>query len=324
MVIDATNTSIRTRAAILSLVVGVLILALKMFAWLKTGSATVLSDALESVVHVAATGFMFFFFRWSMQPADPEHPYGHGRAAPLSVGFEGGMVLLAGVAVAWEAVSGLWSDHPPKSLDSGLILIGMAAAINLVLGLYLVQVGRRTNSQVLVADGQHVLSDVWTSAGTLAGVGLLSFIRDPWWLVVLDGLIALVLAGVIVVTAISLIRQSIGSLMDEADRALLQKIVDSVAEIRDPAWVDIHQLRCRRSGDHVFVDFHLTVPAHWTILQGHAAVDRLEHHVLQRLGTQGSVLVHLDYPHLPDGTPLEGEALRPIPLNVDQATRTKG
>lgn len=313
----------RGRAAMLSLGVGVVMLVLKMGAWMMTGSATVLSDALESVVHVAATSFMFFFFRWSQQPADPEHPYGHGRAAPISVGFEGGMVLLAGVAVAWEAVSGLWAGHPPGRLDYGLLLIGLAAAINLVLGLHLVRVGRRTKSQVLVADGQHVLSDVWTSAGTLAGVGLMFFIHDPRWLVIVDGGIALILAGVIVVTAVSLIRESIGSLMDEADRGLLQQIIDSITEIRDPAWVDVHELRCRRSGDQLFVDFHLTVPAEWTILQGHAAVDQLETHVLKRLGTGGAVLVHLDYPHHPDGTPIPLAELRCVPLTVEQAIRTK-
>jgi cation diffusion facilitator family transporter len=308
---------VRRRAATISLVVGILMLGIKMGAYVATGSATVLSDALESVVHVVATGFMFWCFRLSMTPPDEDHPYGHGRAEPLSVGFEGGMVAVAGLAIAWEALRGLWSGDAPGELGIGLWLIAAAAAINLVLGWYLVRVGRSTGSSLLVADGQHVLSDVWTSLGVLLGVGVMCLVPDHRIRAWIDGGVALLLAAFIVWTASKLIREAIAALLDEADPALLKRIMGAIDEIRDPRWVDVHQLRCRTAGDHVFVDFHLTVPGSWSVREGHDAVERLEGHLLSRLGRPGSVLIHLDYPHDDEHRPevlkrrAEGSGLHP-------------
>ena len=290
-------SAVRRRAATISLAVGVLMLVIKMGAYLATGSATVLSDALESVVHVVATGFMFWCFQLSMTPPDADHPYGHGRAEPLSVGFEGGMVAVAGLAIAWEAIHGLWTGEAPGELGIGLWLIAAAAVINLVLGWYLVRVGRTTGSSLLVADGQHVLADVWTSLGVLAGVGVMCLVSDQRLRSWIDGGVALLLAGFIVWTASKLIREAIAALLDEADPELLKRILAAIDEIRDPRWVDVHQLRCRTAGDQVFVDFHLTVPGEWTVREGHEAVERLEQHLLAKLGRSGSVLIHLDYPH---------------------------
>ncbi len=305
----------RKRAATLSLIVGLAMLGLKMGAYVITGSATVLSDALESVVHVVATGFFFWCFRLSASPPDAEHPYGHGRAEPLSIGFEGGMVALAGLAIAWEAVSGLIRHREADDLGIGLWLIAAAALINLGLGLHLVRTGRRTRSAMLEADGQHVLSDVWTSLGVLAGVGLMLVVPDVRTRAWIDGGVALALAAFMVWAASRLIRTSISALLDEADPALLQRIVAAIAEIRDPRWLDVHQLRCRTAGDHVFVDFHLTVPAEWSVRQGHDAVERLEQHVLERLERPGSVLIHLDY----DKTGIGGQS----PLSVPVATASQ-
>jgi cation diffusion facilitator family transporter len=302
----------RRRAATLSLGVGVLMLVLKMGAYLLTGSAVILSDALESVVHVVATGFMFWCFRLSETPPDEDHPYGHGRAEPLSIGFEGGMVALAGLAIAWQAIAGLWQAKAPEDLGIGLWLIGAAALINLALGLHLVRTGRRTSSAILVADGQHVLSDVWTSIGVVVGVGLMILIPDHRVRVWLDGAIALLLAGYIVWVASQLIRESFAALLDEADPKLLERIVTAIGEIRDPRWIDVHQLRCRTAGDRVFVDFHLTVPGDWTVREGHDAVELLEHHVLEQLGRPGAVLIHLDYHERVGG--------EPTPLSVAVAT----
>lgn len=311
----------RWRAATISLVVGCVMLGLKMGAYVLTGSATILSDALESVVHVVATGFMFWCFRFSAAPPDAEHPYGHGRAEGLSIGFEGGMVALAGLAIAWEAVLSMWHGVQPTDLGLGLWLIAVAAGINLVLGSYLVRTGRRTGSPLLIADGQHVLADVWTSVGVLVGVGTMLVIGDRPWRSWIDGLVAVVLAGYMVWVAAKLIRSAFAVLLDQTDPVLLQRILDAIAEIREPEWIDVHALRCRTSGDHVFVDFHLTVPADWTVQEGHRAIERLEHHVLAKLGRPGAVLVHLDYPHHADSTPMPLAALRPQPLTVATATQ---
>lgn len=318
------DQSARRRAATLSLVVGVAILGLKMTAWVMTGSATILSDALESVVHVIATAFMFGFFIWSQRPPDDDHPYGHGSAAHLSIGFEGGMILLAGLAVLWQAGNALWSGRQPEDLGWGLGLVGAAAAINLVLGLYLIRTGRRTRSEILVADGQHVLSDVWTSTGVVVGVGVMVFIPVGPWRGWIDGGLAVILAGIIIGTAVMLIRKAISGIMDEADQAKIHTVVAALAEIREPEWLDVHNLRLRSAGDRVFVDFHMTVPGNWSIERAHQSMDRIEEHVLAKLQAEGTVLVHLDYPHLHgDPTPIPPEQWLATPLTAELATRWK-
>jgi cation diffusion facilitator family transporter len=323
-VIDPTLVRDRRRAATLSLVVGGLVLALKMTAWVITGSATILSDALESVVHVVATGFMFGFFMWSQQPPDDDHPYGHGSAAHLSIGFEGGMIFLAGLAVLWQAGAALWTGRRPEELTHGLWLVGIAAAVNLFLGIYLVRTGRRTRSDILVADGQHVLSDVWTSGGVLLGVALMTVIPVGPWRGWVDGGLAILLAGIILFTAIRLIRQAISGIMDTADQTKIATVVSALAEIREPEWLDVHNLRLRSAGDRVFVDFHMTVPGDWSIERAHQSMDRIEEHVLAKLQAQGTVLVHLDYPHLPgDPTPIAAHDWKQIPLTTELATRWK-
>lgn len=314
----------RRRAATTSLVVGFVMLGLKMGAFIATGSSVILSDALESVVHVVATGFMFWCFQLSATPPDDEHPYGHGRAEGLSVGFEGGMVALAGLAIAWEALRGMWRGVQPTDLGLGLWLIASAAAINLALGLYVVRTGRQTGSSLLIADGQHVLADVWTSLGVLAAVATMLVVPDPKWRSWIDGTVAVVLAGYMVWVAARLIRSAFAALLDAVDPVLVQRILDAIAEIREPEWIDVHALRCRTSGDHVYVDFHLTVPSTWTVEEAHRAIDRLEHHVLQRLGRPGAVLVHLDYPHSDDKTLLPLTALRSQPFTVSTATKSTG
>jgi cation diffusion facilitator family transporter len=289
---------LRFRAALLSLLVGLVMLGLKMSAWLLTGSATVLSDALESVVHVAAVGFMFWCFRFASAPPDREHPYGHGKAEYLSIGFEGGAIVLAAGAIIWEAVAGLIAGHQPQRVDLGFWLIVLAVVINLALGSWLVHVGRKTRSAILEADGQHVLSDVWTSLGVIIGVAVLWLMpADHPARVWIDSGVAIVLALFILWIGSRLVRQAMRGLLDEADPEMVAKVVDAINAIRDPAWRDIHNLRLRRSGDAIYVDFHLVVPSLWSVAAAHAAVEKLEHHILGVLGAHGSVLIHLDHPH---------------------------
>ncbi len=314
----------RHRAALLSLIVGFVMLGIKMGAYLATGSAAILSDALESVVHVAATGFMFYCFRLAALPPDANHPYGHGKAEHLSVGFEGGMIMLAALGIIWQAGLNLYhGDHHIEEINLGFWLILSAAMINLLLALFLLRVGRRTHSGILIADGQHVLSDVWTSLGVLIGVGMMWFVENDHRRALIDSICAISIAVFIFYTAGKLIRRAIAGLLDEVDSKLLRRVVDAINEIREPNWIDIHNLRLRSSGDITHIDFHLTVPGDWTIAQGHAAEERLERHILQRLATGGSVMVHLDYPHDGDHTPTSVPIGPPEPLTVANATRLK-
>jgi cation diffusion facilitator family transporter len=315
---------IRYRAALLSLMVGLVMLALKMGAYLVTGSATVLSDALESVVHVVAVVFMFWSFRFASAPPDANHPYGHGKAEFLSVGFEGGAIVLAALAIIWEAVVGLIHGHAPVEMDIGLALIVAAAGINLALGLFLVRVGRRTRSTILTADGEHVLSDVWTSAGVVAGVLIMRFLPDERLRAWCDGVVAIALAVFILVVGGRLMRQAFGGLLDEVDPKAVTRVVDAINEIRDPAWRDVHNLRLRVSGDSTFVDFHLVVPSLWSVAAAHSAVETLEAHILRRLGAKGAVMIHLDHPHADPAIGMDPPADEDTgPFTVAQATRFK-
>ena len=325
----------RFRAAMLSLLTGLVMLGLKMGAYLLTGSATVLSDALESVVHVAAVSFMFWCFRFSSAPPDAEHPYGHGKAEYLSIGFEGGAIVLAAAAIVWEAVSSLIVGHQPQQVDVGLGLIVIAAVINFCLGTWLLRVGRRTKSAILVADGQHVLSDVWTSLGVIVGVGLIWLLPEhsPWraWL---DGGVAILLALFILWVGWRLVRQAMRGLLDEVDPHAVERVVSAINQIRDPAWHDVHNLRLRVSGDFTYVDFHLVVPSLWSVAAAHAAVEHLEQHILATLGAKGAVMIHLDHPHEETTSGAEKSSepsvsafpLAPFsvaPFSVAQATRFK-
>ncbi|MBA3686461.1 MAG: cation transporter, partial [Planctomycetes bacterium] len=264
----------RVLAAGLSVGVGLAMLVIKLGAWLITASTVILSDALESVVHVGATLFMYFCMRWSLRPPDEDHPYGHGRAEHVSVAVEGGMVATTALAVFWAAGRSLWLGPEVHEAQTGLWLTAAAAVINLLLGFYLLDAARRTRSGILMADARHVLSDVWTSVAAIGGLAAV-------WatgLQILDPLVAIVLGTVVLFTGVRLARGAVSGLMDAADTELLTTVVDAINDIRQPDWIDCHKLRVRVAGDLVYVDFHLVVPAEWTVEQAHAAIERLEQH----------------------------------------------
>jgi cation diffusion facilitator family transporter len=313
----------RSRAAQVSLAVSFAMLAIKMGAYLATASATVLSDALESVVHVAATVFMFVCFKLIQAPPDSSHPYGHGKAEHLSVGFEGGMILLAALAIIWQAIQDLVRPgHELSELDIGAWLIGSAAALNLLLGLYLLHVGKSTRSRILAADGKHVLTDVWTSVGVLISLALMVSTRNAHTRLLLDSGCAVVIASIIIITAAKLIRSAVSGLLDGADPKMLAQVVSAINEIRQPDWIDIHNLRLRSSGDITHIDFHMTVPGAWTVAHGHGVEETIERHLLDRLGTRGSVMIHFDYPHQ-DGSTDVTPPPQAIPSEVTVATATR-
>ncbi len=171
---------LRLRAGLISLVVGVGLLGAKYLAYLWTGSTAVLSDALESIVNVLAAIFALGGLVFAGRPADRNHPYGHGKIEFFTAGFEGGLIAFAAVLILWQAFQGLLHGVVVRNLDHGLLLVLAAGLVNLLLGLYLVRTGRRTSSLTLVADGQHVLSDAWTSAGIVVGLLLVRFTGLTW------------------------------------------------------------------------------------------------------------------------------------------------
>ena len=290
---------LRRKAILASIIVGVVLLAVKFAAALLTGSTAILSDALESIINVVASVFALYSIILSAQPPDRSHPYGHGKIEPFSAGFEGALIILAALAILWRAGEGFFFPRPLTELDLGLLLVIAAAGVNAGLGYYLVRVGHRTHSLTLIADGRHILTDVYTSIGVVVGLGLV-------WLtgwVFLDHLTACAVAVNILFSGAGLVRQSVSHLMDEADERVLRDIVKALQNARRPEWIDLHHLRSWRSGNRHHIDFHLTLPRYWDLEQCHDAETDVESWLVERLGGQGEVLLHLD-PCTPHHCPL--------------------
>lgn len=280
----------RRLAAILSLVVGFGMLGGKWAAYLLTGSHAILSDALESVVHVAATAFALVSLIVSARPPDPKYPYGYGKIGYFSAGFEGGLIAIAALLIFYEAAQGFLLGEELTRLDLGLILIVAASVVNLALGLWLIAQGKRTGSLILVADGQHVLSDSYTSFGVVVGIALVWLTGWRW----LDPTVALIVGANILRTGVGLVREAYSGLMDRSDPELLDRIVATLEAARRPGWLDLHHLRAWQSGDRVFVDFHLVVPAEWTVSQVHDAQDYARDRLRDALGPAAEPIIHFD------------------------------
>jgi cation diffusion facilitator family transporter len=235
-----------------------------------------LSDAAESVIHLFATGFAGFSLWYAATPPDPDHPYGHGKIAYFASAVEGTLILIAAVIIAGMAVRDFIAGPDLRQLDTGLFLLGGLTAVNLALGWYLVRTGRRTNSLVLVSNGQHVLTDMWTSLGVIAGVGLVWATGVTWF----DPAVGLLVAANILWTASRLLRRSVYGLMDEADPDATQGLLDELTEAKaDGTIAEYHQVRHRRSGDQVWVEYHLMFPGDMSIREAHARSHKVEDRV---------------------------------------------
>ena len=266
----------RRRAMAVSMGVSFLMLAGKIVAATVTGSAAIFSDAAESVVHLFATGFASFSLWYAATPPDESHPYGHGKVAYFASAVEGVLILVAAVGIVWTSVHDLLTGAELHRLDVGVYLLSALTLINLALGWYLVRTGRRTNSIVLVSNGQHVLTDMWTSLGVVVGVGLVWLTGIRW----LDPVIALLVAANILWTAYGLIRRSIYGLMDKADREATKRILDVLGRAKEAGVIaDFHQVRHRRTGDEVWIEYHLMFPGDMTIHTAHEASHRVEDEV---------------------------------------------
>jgi len=273
-----------------SLGVGLVMLAIKVGAYALTGSAAILGDAAESVVHVGAVSFAFFSLRLSQKPADADHLYGHAKISFFSAGFEGAMILLAAAYIAYEAVAGWVRGLDLQNLGVGTLLTAGAMLINALLGTYLVRTGRRRGSLILVANGKHVLTDSWTSLGVI--VGLLLALATGWlpW----DPIAALAVAANIAVSGIGLIRQSVGGLMDVADEGVRRQILDTLERETRRLGIAFHGLRHRNLGDVHWVDVHLLFPGSTSVHEAHRAATEVEERVAAALASRARVTTHLE------------------------------
>jgi len=282
------------RAAVLSLSVGVVLLAIKFAAYFLTGSAAIFSDALESIVNVLASGFALYSIILAHAPADESHPYGHGKIEFLAAGFEGGMIILAAIVIAAQAIYDLYHKQQPEQVTYGIVLIGVAMIVNGAAGFYLIASGKRHGSYTLEADGKHLLADAVTSAAVLVALAVVHLFHAP----LADPIAAICIAIYITTMSVGLLRRSAAGLMDEqdlADDAVIRQILDSHVgtAAKDPHICSYHKLRHRHSGRYHWVDFHILVPAGLNIDQGHRIASNIEYEIEQALG-EGNATAHVE------------------------------
>lgn len=280
-----------------SVAVALAVLALKAVAYAVTGSVSLYSDALESVVNVVAAGVAWLAVRVASQPPDDKHPFGHTKAEYLAAVAEGALILFAAVEIARAAWARLAEPVAPEHLGVGVAVAVAATAINAAWAGVLVRGGRRHRSPALVADGRHLWTDVASTAGVLAGIGLASV--TGWWL--LDPLLALAVAVHVVVVGVQLVRESVGGLMDERVPEAEMTTIHETIESHMGGAHEVHALRARRAGRTTFVEFHLVVPGGATVAEAHAVCDRLEAAI--RAAVPGShASIHVEPEHKSKGT----------------------
>lgn len=284
------SEKIRGRAAYVSVIASCAICVLKFVAYRITGSTAILSDALESIVNVIASIVAFFVIGFASQPADDEHPYGHGKAESFSSAFEGGLIFFAAVMIIGEAVKALIFNEPTQKLDVGLVVITVAALLNLVLGLYLKRVGEHHHSEALRASGAHVLSDVYTTVGVMVGLGLMWWTDLKW----IDPVIAILVGFQLAYSGFKIVRGSLGVLLDEQDDEVLNNLAEALEKNKRPGIIDIHHLRIIRSGRFHHVDAHLVVPEYWDISHVHELNHSYEVQVVNDYKFDGELAFHLD------------------------------
>jgi cation diffusion facilitator family transporter len=283
------------RAAYLSLLVGCGVFALKWVAYRLTGSVALLSDALESIINIVAALAAVWAVGLSRRPADANHPYGHSKAEYFSAVLEGVLIVLAAFTIVREAWPRLLAPSAPQTVGVGLLISLLASGLNLALAAFLVRSGRMARSPALVADGQHVLSDVLTSLGVVAGVGL-AWLTGFW---LLDPLLAVLVAGNILWVGWRLVRDSVGGLMDESlkpeeleqIRQALHQAVQGLV-LQDKV-IEIHDLKTRRAGPSTFAELHLVVPGEMPVAEAHEICDRLEE-TLRQLLPGARLTVHVE------------------------------
>ena len=278
------------RYAWLSVAAALATISLKTLAWWLTGSLGLLSDAMESFVNLAAALLALSMLRLAATPADKDYPHGRSKAEYFAAGVEGALIVLAAAGIVWAALPRLFDPRPLAMPLVGIALTGVATAINLAVGAVLLRVGQARHSITLEADGRHLLTDVWTSFGVIAGVALVAY---TGWLQ-LDPLVALLVAAHILWIGFGLMRRSISGLLDPAiAHGEQSEIAQLLAEYARRYGVSFHAVRTRQAGARRFISFHLLVPDEWTVAQAHRLSEEIESRI-RSLVPNASILAHIE------------------------------
>ncbi len=278
------------RYIFLSIGAALFTIALKSLAYYLTGSVGLLSDALESLVNLAAALLALILLTIAERPPDEDHAYGHTKAEYFSSAAEGALILLAAYSIGVTAIQRIFEPQPLENVGVGLVISILASAINFGVARILLQAGRRHNSITLEADAQHLMTDVWTSAGVVVGVVAVAL---SGWLI-LDPLIALAVAANIVWSGVQLMRRSALGLLDSAIPQRERNAIVEVFARYAPQGVQFHSLRTRQAGQRRFVSVHVLVPGKWTVQRGHNMLEQIERDIRGALPGSTTVMTHLE------------------------------
>jgi len=274
----------------LSIVAAVLTISLKGSAFWLTGSVGLLSDALESCVNLLAAVIALFVLSVAEKPADDDHAFGHSKAEYFSSAIEGGLIVVAACSIVWSAWPRLFNPLPLENVGFGLMISMGASLINLVVAMILIKKGKESHSITLTADGKHLMTDVWTSVGVLAAIGL---VKLTGWLV-LDPIIAMLVALNIVWTGWRLMHQSARGLIDTAIPAGERQQIELIFDHYRESGIEFHSLMTRQAGQRKFVSFHILVPGVWTVQRGHDLLEIIEARIRNNFPFPVTVFTHLE------------------------------
>lgn len=275
---------------LLAIIVGFGLMGTKFFAWWLTNSNAILTDALESIINVMAGALALYSLILAAKPRDENHPYGHGKVEFISAGFEGGMIFIAGVLIVGKGVYNLFYPQPIGQLDIGIFLVAFSGIVNYILGYFLQKQGERSNSLILSADGRHLKSDAYSSAGLLIGLMIVYVTKIAW----IDNLTAILFGLIILYTGFKLIRESVAGIMDEADYKLIDNMVRHLTEHRRANWIDVHNFRVIKYGTTLHVDCHVTLPYYFETRTSHDEVKDFEKTVNESSQSPVELFVHID------------------------------
>lgn len=267
----------------------------KFVAYFITHSNAILTDALESIVNVLASGFAFYSIYLATLPKDTNHPYGHGKVEFFSAFIEGTLISIAGVIIILKSGYDLLFPKPIFQLFEGAVIIGATGIINLIVGYYLINTGKKHRSITLEADGKHLLTDAITSAGLVIGVVLIQLTQIFW----LDGVISIMLGLYIIYNGYLLTRRSVGGLMDESNTDLVTDIISILQQHRRDPWIDVHNLRAQQYGADLHIDCHVTMPYYYDLNQVHHEISDLDAIINFEAPHKTELFIHTD-PCLPE------------------------
>ncbi len=266
------------------------LLIAKFVAYYITNSVAVLTDALESIVNVAAGLIGLYSLYISAKPKDADHPYGHGKAEFISAAVEGTLILAAGTIIIYKASKSFFVPQGITQINIGIYLIGATGIINWVLGWITFEQGKKNSSLALIASGKHLQTDSYSTFAIILGLILIVATGQLW----IDSVLAIIFGFFIIYTGYQIMRKSLAGIMDEADMTLLNEMVNVLNTNRNDNWIDLHNLRVIKYGNVLHVDCHLTVPWYLNVQQAHEEIDVLGKFIRKNFGESLELFVHSD------------------------------